>query len=75
MEVVLRCATGWLLVPLIPDQDKSSPAVCSPRISFDSTHAVRVCVDAVVLWLRSDLRLRPANGERKIRQKGDLPVG
>lgn len=78
MEVVLRCATGWLLVPLIPDQDESSlerPAVCSPGISFDSADAVRVCVDAVVLGVRSDLRLRSANGARKIQQKGDLPVG
>jgi hypothetical protein len=73
MEVVLRCATGWLLVPLVPDQDESSSersTVCSPGISLDSTHAARVCVD-----LRSDRRLRSANGARKIQQKGDLPVG
>ena len=69
MEVVLRCATGWLLVPLIPDQDESSlerSGACSPEISFDSADAVRVCVDAVVLWLRPDLRLRSANRARKI---------
>lgn len=78
MEVVLRCATGWLLVPVIPDQDESSSersAVCSPGIAFDLKHAAPVCVDPVVLWLRSDLRLRSANGARKIQQKGDLPVG
>ena len=78
MEVVLRCAAGWLLVPVIPDQDERSlerSGASSPGISFDSADAVRVCVDAVAIWLRSDLRLRSANGARKIQQKGDLPVG
>jgi hypothetical protein len=78
MEVALRCATGWLLVPLIPDQDEGSSersSVCSPGISFDLKYAARVYVDPVVLCLRSDLRLRSANGALKIQQKGDPPVG
>lgn len=79
MEVVLRCATGWLLATLISDQDDSPfdrHAVCSLGISLEPGHAVWVCVSRpVVLGLRSDLRLRSANGARKIRQKGDFPVG